>query len=89
VPQQKERVFKTATPVNPDGTDIPGVTEYSGLTRVDFYQKDTETDETRAVGEFAGRVNYQILLKPGDRVLVTAANSEYVVVCKVVASGGE
>lgn len=94
VPEEYERVFITASPVKSEqtvgeyGQDIPEETGYSKLTRMDFKQLDPETSEIRDVGEFAVHVNLKVMLRPGDRVLAIAANTEYIVVSKVVASDG-
>lgn len=80
---QASRVIKTAAPVNPDGSDIPGSTQYSSLTRLDFSVQD--------VGDPAATIkvhlNLKAGLKPGDRVLAVPVNGgqDAVVICKVVS----
>lgn len=79
------RVVKIATPVNSDGSDIPGTTQYSQTSRIDFSVQGTGgPDETLDV-----EVDIQPGLKPGDRVLAIPVNGgqDAVVVCKVVTRG--
>ena len=75
------RVVETASPVNSDGTDIPGTTSYSGLQRLDFQAGDTE--QVKEV-----HLNLKASLKAGDRVLVAWINdaTDPVVLSKVVSS---
>ena len=79
---QASRVINTAAPVNPDGSDIPGSTQYSSLTRLDF--------SVQGVGDPAATVkahlNLKAGLKPGDRVLVLPVNGgqDFVVIAKVI-----
>ena len=81
---QSSRVIKTASPVNPDGSDIPNVTGYSSLTRIDF--------NVQNVGDPAATVKVHLdlksSLKPGDRVLVAWINdhTDPVILAKVVSS---
>jgi len=79
---QASRVVKTASPVNADGSNIPGSTVYSALTRLDFQQGDPS-----AVLEV--RLNLKESLKPGDRVLAVPVNGgqDAVVIAKVVPNG--
>lgn len=80
---QASRVIKTAAPVNPDGSDVPGSTQYSSLSRLDF--------NVQGMGDPAATVkvhlNMKAGLKPGDRVLVLPVNGgqDFVVLCKVVS----
>lgn len=76
---QASRVVKTASPVNADGSDIPGSTVYSDLTRLDFQQGDPGA-------VLKVRLNLKESLKPGDRVLAVPVNGgqDAVVICKVV-----
>lgn len=76
---QASRVIKTASPVNSDGTDIPGTTTYSDLQRLDFQAGDP--GQVQDV-----HLNFKARLKPGDRVLVAWVNegTDPVVLCKVV-----
>lgn len=79
---QASRVIKTASPVNPDGSDIPGSTAYSSLTRLDF--------NVQGVGDSSATVKVHLdlksSLKPGDRVLAVPVNGgqDVVVIAKVV-----
>lgn len=76
---QASRVVKTASPVAADGSDIPGSTTYSALTRLDFQQSDPGS-------VLKVRLNLKESIKPGDRVLAVPVNGgqEAVVICKVV-----
>ncbi|GEA17489.1 peptide methionine sulfoxide reductase [Moorella sp. E306M] len=76
---QASRVIKTASPVNTDGTDIPGTTTYSNLQRLDFQAWDPgQVQEVH--------LNLKASIKAGDRVLVAWVNdgTDPVVLCKVV-----
>ena len=46
---QASRVIKTAAPVIDDGSDIPGTTTYSDLTRLDFAVQGESADATKEV----------------------------------------
>jgi hypothetical protein len=80
---QASRVIKTAAPVEADGSDIPEVTTYSSLTRLDF--------NVQGVGDPTATVkchlNLKDGLKPGDRVLVLPVNGgqDFAVISKVVS----
>ena len=78
---QASRVIKTASPVNTDGTDIPGTTTYSNLQRLDF-----QAGEPGQMPDV--HLNLKANLKPGDRVLVAWVNNhtDPIVISKVVSS---
>lgn len=81
---QSSRVIQTASPVNADGSDIPGTTQYSSLSRLDFnVQGVGDPNATKEV-----HLDLKSSLKPGDRVLAIPVNGgqDAVVVCKVVAN---
>jgi len=91
------RVIKIASPVNPDGTDIPDVTGYSQLSRFDFHVlSGLPGDEyIRHVKDYPDEaitakvhVNLKEGLRPNDRVLVAWVNDhkDPVVLSKVVSS---
>lgn len=73
------RVVKTASPVNDDGTDIPGTTTYSDLQRLDFQAGDP--GQVQDV-----HLNLKASLKAGDRVLIAWVNdgTDPVIISKVV-----
>ncbi|OPY64073.1 MAG: hypothetical protein A4E56_00127 [Pelotomaculum sp. PtaU1.Bin065] len=82
---QASRVIRTAAPVNPDGSDIPGTTQYSDFSRLDFnVQGIGDPDATKEV-----HLDLKASLKPGDRILAIPVNGgqDAVVICKVVTSG--
>lgn len=81
---QVSRVIKTAAPVNADGSDIPGTTQYSSISRLDFNVQDVgNPDATKEV-----HLDLKTGLKPGDRVLAIPVNGgqDAVVICKVVSN---
>ncbi len=91
------RVIRIASPVNPDGTDIPEVTGYSQLSRFDFHVlSDLPGDEyIRHVKDYPDEaitakvhVNLKESLRPYDRVLVVWLNDhkDPLVLSKVVSS---
>lgn len=79
---QASRVIKTAAPVEADGSDIPDVTGYSSLTRLDFSVQGM-SDPTATVKV---HLNLKEGIKPGDRVLVLPVNGgqDFVVIAKVI-----
>lgn len=79
IPKQS-RVVKTASPVESDGSDIPGSTTYSSLTRID-YQGGSGSGEIPEVD-----IDYKTNLKSGDRVLVVPVNKgqDFCVIARVV-----
>lgn len=91
---RKSRVVRIASPVDECGNDIPGVTKYSDLSRIDFEVKGEEgPDVIREV-----EVRFQESIRRGkgnptrrDRVLVIPVNDgrEFVVVGQVVKVADE
>lgn len=82
---QTSRVIKTASPVNPDGTDQEGVTQYSALSRIDFAVQGADDAGTT----IKVHMDLKSELKSGDRVLAIPVNGgqDIIVVCKVVSAG--
>ncbi|MFF2887023.1 peptide methionine sulfoxide reductase [Paenibacillus sp. NPDC057967] len=75
---QDSRIYRTASPVNPDGTDIPGVTSYSQSSRLDFGAGSDNGHIPKA------KLQMGSALQPGDRVLVIWVRNEPVIISKVV-----
>ncbi|MBW2672126.1 MAG: DUF2577 family protein [Deltaproteobacteria bacterium] len=77
---QASRVIQTAAPVETDGSDIPDVTTYSSLTRLDFKVTGEPTTTVKV------HLNLKAGLRAGDRVLVLPVNGgqDFVVIAKVI-----